>query len=319
MSKEYWNIFFQLSALLTMLAAAALFQAVFYHAGISEKNTAAIAHRRMGEFIRVPDVSEPELSAESVLVSRLQTGQILLAKDQDRALAIGSLAKLLTAVVAEDLFDPLEELPLTAESKQAEEPGEKMSMIPAGESFKAEDMIKLLLIDSANDAGRSLADAIALKKDPLLNGVAPALRLEEATRALNARAKEFGLASSSFANSTGIDNPAGYSTARDLTLLARALYGSYPELWAVTRTIETTLFSKSGASYHITNTNSLLKEFPMIFGSKTGTTDAAGEALLLLYQVRINDPVVIVILRSRDRERDAKTIIHFIEAGFLLE
>src|SRR3990167_1057891 len=84
MSKEYWNIFFQLSALLTMLAAAALFQAVFYHAGISEKNTAAIAHRRMGEFIRVPDVSEPELSAESVLVSRLQTGPTR-RKSPDRA------------------------------------------------------------------------------------------------------------------------------------------------------------------------------------------------------------------------------------------
>lgn len=317
MSSEHGNKILQTAALFLLLIAAYFIQAAFYQ-GASPHTREMSKTQPIPDFIRIQSVPTPELSAESVLIARVNTGQLLFEKNSEIPLAIGSLSKLLTAVVVAEHLDPLREIPMTTEAKIPEEDGEKISFIPAGEFFKAEDMVKLLLIDSASDAARTLASAVVSVTRPDLDTASTTDRMLAFSALMNSKALELGMASSSFANATGIDDPNSFSTATDLFLLIRYITKEHPELWTVTRTVEADIFSRERTGYHIVNTNPLLKDFPMIFGSKTGTTDEAKEALVLLYQVRVADSIAIIILKSEKRPQDAKDIIHFVETGFLI-
>jgi D-alanyl-D-alanine carboxypeptidase len=74
--------------------------------------------------------------------------------------------------------------------------------------------------------------------------------------------------------------------------------------------------SMGDRAYHIEATNQLLSEFPALRGGKTGLTDFAKGALILLYPVRPDRTAVIIILGSDDRFADGRNLIHWLESAF---
>lgn len=294
--KEHCKIFFQLFALF-----AALFINSFF---IREdfnflKKTVSVLPLK-----KIDYVPEPSVSASSMLVTRIDTEEVLYQKNADEKRAIASLTKLMTGVLLFEHTDPLALITFGEDAKKLNDSTAKKSEVPAGETVKAEDAAKLLIVESDNDAAFAIAGAFS----PVADFV----------RAMNQKAAEIGMLQTHFANPAGLDDPQNYSTARDLTQLVRYAYEKYNNLWSVSRIAAGTIIGVSGKEYHFINTNQLLKELPdKIYGGKTGMTDEAQGALILLYQPMPREIVSIVILGSRDRFQDARNIIQWINAAFV--
>lgn len=257
-------------------------------------------------------------SAETVLIERLASGEVLWERNADLSLPIASLTKLMTALALAEQGGELDYVLFSAEAKTAGDADEKRSAVAAGERIKAEDVLKMLLISSDNDAAYAAAEHVARRNRPELAAAAFEERLRAFVALMNERAGALGLADTRFANPGGSDDPENYSTARDLARLAALIARERPDLWAISRIRETFVFGASGGRYGLVNTNPLLGEFPAIHGSKTGYDDQARGTLLVLYQLAPGDPVAIIILNSRDRFADGRAAIQWLESNFTI-
>ncbi len=260
----------------------------------------------------------PEVSALAVRLERLKTGEVLFEREPGRRLPIASLTKLMTALVLAESVEPLRAIPFSAEARGAGSPDEKRSAVLAGDTLKAEDALRILLVSSDADAAYAAAEYVALLKRPELGGAPFAERTRAFVALMNERAATLGLADTRFANPGGSDDPENYSTARDLTRLAAFITEERPELWATTRIRETFVFGASGRRYGVINTNPLLTEYPAIYGSKTGFDDNAQGALAMLYRLSPDELIAIVLLKSRDRFGDGRALIQWLESNFTL-
>ena len=246
--------------------------------------------------------ADPELSAHAYLVKIVGEKNPLLKQRDWKPLPPASLSKLMTALVVSEHLPADDMISFSENTKNIREDGEKLSAIKSGEVLFFEDALKLLLISSANDAAVALAER--------LGG-------EEVFRRLaDKKAGQLGLSNSYFLNPTGLDQAGHLTTARDLVRLSEYIWRTHPEIWEITRNLDTTVYSVSGQEYKIESTNKLLEDFPGILGGKTGFTDKAGESLILLYPVHPDKIAIIVLLRSDDRFGDARKIISWLENGF---
>ncbi len=266
--------------------------------------------------LKKADSPPPEVGAEAVLVVRLKTGEVLFEREAGRRLPIASLTKLTTALVLAESVEPLRGIPFSKEARRAGGPDEKRSAVLEGDTLKAEDVLKLLLISSDADAAYAAAEYVAQAKQPGLGKASFAERIRAFVAYMNERAGALGLADTHFANPGGSDDPENYSSARDLARLAAFVTERHPELWAVTRIRETFVFGASGSRYGAVNTNTLLEDHPAIYGSKTGFEDEARGTLLLVYQIAPGEPIAIVLLRSSNRAADGRALIQWLEETF---
>ena len=133
---------------------------------------------------------------------------------------------------------------------------------------------------------------------------------------MNEKVRSLALANTHIENPTGLDAEGHYASAEDLARIAAYAREKYPRLWEISRTTDTVVYSGSGAPHRIKTTDELLYEFPGILGSKTGFTDNAQGALMLLYPVRRYGTAIIVILRSDDRFGDGRRIIQWLDQQY---
>lgn len=277
-----------------------------------------LARVKVPRLVRVAG-GEPPIRAEAALALRLTTGEALYERNAGERLAIASLTKLMTALVAAELGRPLDPVTFSPAAKEIGDTDDKRSSAPAGEALRLEDVLKMLLISSDNDAAYALSEHAAPLVAPETSATLFQERIAAFVGRMNARARELGLEDTRFANPAGRDEPGNYSTARDLAKLAAAIAERHPELWALTRIQETFVFGAGGRRYGLVNTNPLLAEFPAIYGSKTGFDDGARGALLILYQIAPQDLAALVLLRSPDRFGDGRAFIRWVEESFVVE
>ncbi len=248
----------------------------------------------------------PELNAHAYLVRLLNNEEALAKRREFKKLPQASLIKLLTATAAQEIIPQTLWITFSAEAQRVEE---KKSRVNAGESLLRDDVMRLALIESANDAAYMLAQTAA---DLIKNEGNPPDFME----VINAKAKEIGMENSRFANPMGLDPEPyepQYSTAEDLSRLAEYIWINHPRIWEISRTAETVVYSDAYREYRLKNTNELLKEFPGILGGKTGFTDEAKGTLIILYPFKPSKIAVIVLLESEDRFGDGRKIIQWIE------
>ncbi len=241
--------------------------------------------------------------------AQLPDRMILFSQRAAKRLAPASLTKLMTAAVAAEYLAPDEIIVFSDEAKAVEK---RLSSAPAGEVFLRDEAVRLALISSANDAALALADAVGRR----LGRVSYRDRIELFVQLMNRTASRWGLANTRFRSPTGLDLADQYTSAEDLSQMAIRLLAHHPELWEMTRQYTETVFSWQRRQYPIQNTNELLTEFPALSGGKTGFTDEAGGALLLLYPVEPDQVAIIVILKSDDRFGDGRKIIKWLEDNF---
>ena len=174
-----------------------------------------------------------------------------------------------------------------------------------GERMTVEELLKALVVASANDAAVVFAEAIAASE-------------EEFVRLMNEKAQQLGLQNTHFVNCTGFDEEGHYTCAQDVAVLARELMTGYGE--QLTRFSTIWMDSLRGGETQLVNTNRLIRFYDGATGLKTGTTDAAGHCLCAT-ATRDGLSLISVIMgcKSSDaRFEESKQLLDYGFAGFTL-
>jgi serine-type D-Ala-D-Ala carboxypeptidase (penicillin-binding protein 5/6) len=233
----------------------------------------------------------PDLSAAAAIVVDGRDGDVMYAENPDSRRAIASTTKLMTALLTLERARPGDVF--TAPPYNAL-PVESRINLRAGERMRVGDLLEGLLLESANDAAVTLAEGIS--------GSRKAFVAE-----MNERADELGLADTSYANPIGFDDPANYSTARDLAALSLRLMRR-PRFRRIVDMPVAELESGTRPRV-IDNRNVLVARYPWVTGIKTGHTIQAGDVLIGSARRRDGAEVISVVLgEPSEAARDADTL-----------
>ncbi|MBV9100916.1 MAG: D-alanyl-D-alanine carboxypeptidase [Candidatus Dormibacteraeota bacterium] len=200
-------------------------------------------------------------AAASILVDP-DTGRILWQQSARTRLAPASTVKLLTALVTLENFDTARAVTVTPDALQLEWDESKMGLQP-GNTLTIGELLTGLLTVSANDAANALAD--------------DTVGMTRFVEAMNEQALALGLRDTHVVSPVGLDDPATYSTAYDLAVLASADVEHFPLLRDIVSTQYTVLpATATHPAFDLNNINLLLRMYPAATGIKTGYTGNAG-------------------------------------------
>jgi D-alanyl-D-alanine carboxypeptidase (penicillin-binding protein 5/6) len=241
--------------------------------------------------------TEPEVSADSAILVETSSGDVLYELRPDRRRPIASTTKLMTALLVLERTRLSEVMPA---SRYRPAPIESQLGLAVGEEMTVADLLRGLLLESANDAAVTLAEGVS--------GSRPAF-----VRAMNARARELGLERTRFANPIGLDAPGNRSTARDLVRLTLKLR-SFPFFRRTVAREEVTLNS-GNQPRTIQNRNTLVSH-PRVDGVKTGHTRQADYVLIGSGRSRIGVRLISVVLGAPTEVERNRDTLALLEHGF---
>ncbi len=244
----------------------------------------------------------PKLTARAALVQENTVDKTLYQREQETPIPPASTIKLLTAITALTLGQVEEAI----QADKADLVGGSTMGLKPGDTLTLGNLLKGMLIPSGNDAATVIAHAEGAKL-PEAATVGP---VNAFVTKMNAVGVERGLTATKAVNPSGLDAPGMVSTARDLARLANLVLAD-PILAPIVRTPDATIPSAFG-SYPVKNTNELLGT-PGVIGVKTGTTDEAGQNLILAVAEN-NHQLTIVVLGSTDRYADAQALLAYARA-----
>lgn len=248
----------------------------------------------------VPEIDEDvnhfediSLQGTSAYVWDVQNQRALYKKNVDEQLPLASVTKLMTALVAFELFEEGTKIPVTLSAIKQD----GSSGFTDGDTFTFKDILGLTLLSSSNDGAYAIAAAVGAQLGG--NGEDDAATFVEA---MNIRAKELGLSQTYFRNPTGLDisdtEGGAYGSARDMTFLMEYILTHYPQILEQTQNEFASVANENGATYLYENTNYAVDRLAGLIGSKTGYTELAGGNLVVAFDVAFNRPVIVVVLNS---------------------
>lgn len=253
------------------------------------------------------DSSAFDLNCTSALLMEASTGRVLYEKNADEALPPASVTKIMTLLLIMEAIDSgaLKWDDKVTASAHASSMGGSQIFLKEGEQMSVEDMVKSVVIASANDAAVALAEHIAGSEEVFV-------------ARMNARAKELGMNNTVFENTNGLDDTAEnhVTSARDIAIMSRELIKhkkilEYSSLWMDT--------VRDGA-FGLTNTNRLVRFYNGCTGLKTGSTSKAKFCISATAE-RNGMSLIAVIMAapSRDeRNEAAKTLLDWGYANYEL-
>lgn len=206
-------------------------------------------------------------NATSAIMLEASTGEIIFQKNVNEKRPPASMTKMMSMLL---IMENIEKGNLTFEeevtaSAHASSMGGSQIFLKAGEKMKVEDLLKGIAIGSGNDATVAMAERIAGTEEAFV-------------KLMNDRAKELGLNNTNFKNSTGLDVENHYSTAYDMSVIARELV-KHKKILEFTGTYEDYLRKDSASPFWLVNTNRLVRFYQGVDGLKTGYTKEAGYCL----------------------------------------
>ncbi|MBQ6436473.1 D-alanyl-D-alanine carboxypeptidase [bacterium] len=235
------------------------------------------------------------VSAEAAIVMDVKSKLVLWEKNANEKLYPASTTKIITALTARELYDLDDVITIEAGDLKF---GQNLGW-QAGDRVKVRDVLRALLIVSANEAGMILADHVPGGYDNFI-------------MQMNQKAKSLGLTQTSFVNPQGFDDSLQQTTAHDLAIAALELWRD-EFLREIVGTSATTITTESGRSLSLRNTNHLLTQGGLSYevkGIKTGTTNLANEALVSLLE-KDNQQLIAVVLSAKNRYNDTMAIADF--------
>jgi D-alanyl-D-alanine carboxypeptidase len=233
---------------------------------------------------RAPGYSPPY----AAMVVDVKSGRTLHAVNEDALRHPASITKVMTLYM---LFEQMErgrfrmDTPLRVSSYAAARPPSKIG-VEAGETIDVEDAIRALITKSANDVAVVVAENLAGDEDTFA---------EQMTR----RARSLGMTRTVFRNASGLPDPQQVTTARDLTILARAIQERFPRYFHL---FQTRHFEWAGRNHR--NHNKLLGRVEGVDGIKTGYTRASGFNLMTSARADGRQIVSIVLGGRSGAHRD---------------
>ncbi len=250
-----------------------------------------------------------DTKAQFAVLMDYESGTILFNKAADEKLEPASMAKLMTLAV---VFDQLQSGKLKPDdeffiSEHAWRDGGAASggstmFAELNSRIKVMDLVRSVVIQSGNDAAIALAEGIAGSELSF-------------AQMMNQLGKEIGLTGSNFVNSTGLPDPAQYSTARDLATVARFIIAQFPEYYP--------LFAEEEFTWNKIrqrNRNSLLEIGIGVDGLKTGHTEASGygEVVSTAATGRRLIAVLHGLKSMNERTEEARKLVTWGTRGFEL-
>ena len=200
----------------------------------------------------------------SAYLTDYATGAELYSQNADAKHEIASMVKIMTATL---VFEAIDEGRIGYDdmitvSENASSMGGSQMFLDAHEKYSVDDLIKGVVVASANDAAVALAETVSGSVEGFVN-------------AMNDKAAALGMVNTKFANATGLPSESEqYSTAKDVNIMTRELmkqdkYYEYASIWTEDYT------HPSGRVTTLTNTNKMIRQYQGCLGGKTGYTDRA--------------------------------------------
>lgn len=234
----------------------------------------------------------PVLSSRAYLLADLGTGEIILEKNPDIVHPIASVSKLMTAVIATEKMN-LQDIAIV--SRDATNAYGGQGGLKLGEKIILSDLIYPLLMESSNDAAEVFADHYGRQGF-----------MDE----MNKKARSIGMENTYYNDPSGLD-PKNSSNPKDLLKLVRYIWNKDPSIFAATRVKQ---FSIKGHTWSNRNAQLPLAGY---VGGKNGFIDQALQTTASIFEIPTlkggTRKVVIVILKSNDKNGDVIKLINFLK------
>lgn len=243
------------------------------------------------------------VDAESVLLMEANTGTVLFEKNADKALPPASVTKVMTMLLVMEAIDSgkLALTDIVTASEYATSMGGSQVFLKAGETMTVLDMLKSVVIASANDCAVALAEHIAGSEEAFV-------------AAMNARAAELGMQNTHFENTNGLDDTTTnhVTSARDIAIMSRELICKHPYILELSSIWMDTI--RDGA-FGLTNTNRLIRFYPGANGLKTGSTSRA-KFCISASAKRGDTQLIAVIMAAPTRDARNELAKRLFDYGF---
>ena len=238
----------------------------------------------------------------AILVDNL-SGKVLFEKNADEKLAPASMTKLGSMLLIMEAIDSgtikLEDK--VTISKEAANMGGSQVFLQEGEIYSVHDLLKGIAIASGNDAVVAMAEKIAGSQSAFV-------------KVLNKRFKELGAVNTNFVNAHGLDAEGHYSTAKDMSIIARELL-KHPKILEYTSIYEEYLEKNDGSRIWLVNTNKLVRFYDGVDGLKTGFTTSAGYCLTATAK-KDNFRLVSVVMGEDSSENRSSDTVKMLNYAF---
>ncbi len=242
-----------------------------------------------------------EYSTSAILIEA-STGKVLYEKDADTKAAPASMTKIMSMAL---IMDAIKDGKITLEdsvviSENASSMGGSQVYLNTGDKYKVKDLLKSIAVASANDAVVAMSEKVA--------GTT-----EKFVAMMNEKCSKLGCTNTTFVNPHGLDAEGHFSSARDMSIIARYLINNYPEILNYTSIYEDYLQRPDGSNTWLVNTNKLVRFYDDVDGLKTGFTQTAGYCLTAT--AKKNDmrliSVVMGVDTSDNRTSDTVKLLNY--------
>lgn len=252
---------------------------------------------------QMPDL---KIGSKAAYLVENSTGKVLFEQNATERRPIASMTKIMTLLLTLEQVDggTLNLEDKITISQNAASMGGSQAFLDAGSEYRVTDLIKTVVVCSANDSSVALAEHVAGSVD-------------EFVKRMNNRAKELGMENTLFVNCTGLPAPGQYCCAKDVSVMTRELlkhkdYYNYTKIWMED------FVHPTGRTTSITNTNKLIRFYEGCDSGKTGYTAEAGHCLSA--SARRNGmrlvSVVIGAPDSKTRFADSQTLLNYGFANY---
>ncbi len=248
-------------------------------------------------------IFESEIEARGSVLIEKSTGKILYESEANKRVPIASVTKLMTILLT---LEHIEAGDISLDdqvkvSANASGMGGSQVFLDNGEEYALGELLKSVIIASANDSSVALAEHISGSESNFV-------------RLMNERAAELGLKNTNYANCTGLPSAAGYSSAYDqAVVLSHVLdyetYHEYSGIWMED------FVHPSGRTTQMTNTNKLSRFYDGCVGGKTGSTNEA-KYCLAVGAKRADMELISVVLGVDSTKNRFKLASDMLNFGF---
>ncbi len=207
------------------------------------------------------------IDAKSALLMEASTGKILYEQNSHEKLPPASVTKVMTILLIYDAIAQGKIKPedMATVSEHAANMGGSQIFLEPYEKQTVYDLLKSIVIASANDAAVTMAEHIGTSEENFVS-------------MMNQRAKDLGMNDTNFVNACGLDTDNHLTSAYDIALMSRELINKYPQIFDLTKIWMDTITHKTRrgeTQFGLSNTNKLIKTYSGATGLKTGSTGKA--------------------------------------------
>lgn len=244
-------------------------------------------------------------NAKSSILIEASTGKILYEKNSNEKFAPASMTKMMSLLLIMENIDNgnLKMDEVIKVSKNASSMGGSQIFLKENEQMTVEDLLKGITIGSANDATVALAERIAGTEDAFV-------------KLMNDKVKELNLKNTNFKNCTGLDEINHYSSAYDMSIIAKELV-KHKTILEFSSIYETYLRKGTENEFWLVNTNKLVRFYNGVDGLKTGYTDEAGYCLTATIN-KDNMRVIAVVMGEPTSNVRNDEVSNLIDYGYNL-